>query len=369
MSYSFLLGQTSSQGRYVLNSSQNISDAVRQSWDYAWDQALGGGLFGGMVDVGIFLSAGSLAFWCVSFARKWMDDEANPAALQELIWPLIVILLLSHQGANLALLSKGLRGVVNDVNSNLLAGISRDIKVEDMMSELADFSSAEIQFASLRSQCNAIVNRQKQQECIKLQAEAMTGILDQYKQQHTDTPYSRKLAKEQALAKQDPDSNLLSSAAGAVAGLAISPITAVVLALLNTFQWAFSQLVEVSMLLTAMMGPIAVGSSLLPMGTKPIFAWLSAFSAVGILKLSYNLVVALATMAFYHSGNINNLASALFFGLCAPILAMGMAAGGGMAIFSGISGAASAAVGMGVSQSTGALTTRTVVPPTPSSQD
>lgn len=347
---SLLLGQVAAQGRFVLNSSQNISDSVRQSWDYAWDQALSGSLFINMVDVGIFLAAGSLAFWCVSFARKWLEDEASPNALQELVWPLIVILLLAHQGTNLALLAKGMRGLVNDVNANLLAGISRDIKVEDMMAELADFSSAEIQFASLRSQCNAIVNRQKQLECIQLQAEAMTGILSQYKQQHTDTPYGKKLAQEQALAKQDPDSNLVSGAANYVAGLAISPLTALVLALLNTFQWAFSQLVEVSMLLTALMGPIAIGTSLLPMGTKPIFAWLSAFSAVGILKLSYNLVVGLATISFYHSGNINNLAAALFFGLCAPILALGMAAGGGMALFSGLSGAVSGAVGLAVTQ-------------------
>jgi len=350
MTYHLFLSQTSSTGRGVLNSSRNISDSVRQSWDYAWDQALGGSLFTNMVDVGIFLAAGSLALWCVSFARKWMDDEANPNSLQELIWPLIVVLLLANQGSNLALLAKGLRGFVNEVNTNLLNGISRDLKVEEAMAELADFSSAEIQFASLRSQCNAIVNKKKQLECISLQAEAMTGILEQYKQQHTDTPYAKKLAQEQALAKQDPDSNLVSGAVNLVAGVVSTPFTLAAITILNTFQWAFSQLVEVSMLLTALMGPIAVGASLLPMGTKPIFAWLSAFSSVGILKLSYNLVIGLATMSFYHSGDINNLAAALFYGLCAPILAMGMAAGGGMAIFSGISGAVSGAVGLAVTQ-------------------
>ncbi len=51
-------------------------------------------------------------------------------------------------------------------------------------------------------------------------------------------------------------------------------------ALAIAFQW----IIEVCMLLTALLGPLAVGGSLLPVGQKAIFAWLTGFFSVGMIK-------------------------------------------------------------------------------------
>ncbi|NEP19884.1 MAG: hypothetical protein F6J97_23850 [Leptolyngbya sp. SIO4C1] len=46
---------------------------------------------------------------------------------------------------------------------------------------------------------------------------------------------------------------------------------------LLTLQWAFTNILEISILLTGLMGPFAVAGSLLRFEAKPLFAWLTGF--------------------------------------------------------------------------------------------
>jgi hypothetical protein len=58
------------------------------------------------------------------------------------------------------------------------------------------------------------------------------------------------------------------------------------------------------MLLTALLGPLAVGGSLLPVGQKAIFAWLTGFFSVGMIKLCFNIISGLvATMVLNADNN------------------------------------------------------------------
>jgi hypothetical protein len=79
------------------------------------------------------------------------------------------------------------------------------------------------------------------------------------------------------------------------------PITiiarSIMLAAIETFmiamQSAFQALIEVGFLLTGLLGPLAVGALLLPIGAKPLYAWMTGcyrkLLAVSIrrLKLSF----------------------------------------------------------------------------------
>jgi hypothetical protein len=93
------------------------------------------------------------------------------------------------------------------------------------------------------------------------------------------------------------------------------------------------------MLLIAVLGPLAVGSSLLPVAGKPIFAWMIGFLSLGIAKISFN-IIAIITASVIVNGpgeNINAdpdlLWFIIFMGILAPILSLIVAIAGGFAIF------------------------------------
>jgi hypothetical protein len=126
----------------------------------------------------------------------------------------------------------------------------------------------------------------------------------------------------------------------------------IMLAAIETFmvamQSAFQALIEVGFLLTGLLGPLAVGASLLPIGAKPLYAWMTGFWSLGMAKLSLNIVTGLAATAIAASAQLDTLSIAITLGLLAPILALSLSAGGGMAIFSAILSAASAAASAGL---------------------
>jgi len=71
-----------------------------------------------------------------------------------------------------------------------------------------------------------------------------------------------------------------------------------------------------------------------------------------LLKLSYNLVAGLTAIAIYQTAGTETLASAIFFGIMSPLLAMAMAAGGGMSVFNAVLAVSGAAGGLAMSRIT-----------------
>jgi hypothetical protein len=82
---------------------------------------------------------------------------------------------------------------------------------------------------------------------------------------------------------------------------------------------------------------VVVGASLLPFGNKPIFGWLSGFLGLGIAKCSYNLLNAVVVMSVYYIGTDQNFLYQDFsMGVLNPLLAFGLASGGGRSLFNNL---------------------------------
>jgi hypothetical protein len=108
---------------------------------------------------------------------------------------------------------------------------------------------------------------------------------------------------------------------------------AIIHAFLMAFQWGFVNLVQISMLLTALVGPIAVAASLLPFGGKPIFAWLTGFFSLGFIQIMYNIIVGLAAVVILNANTFDTNGFLVLIAILAPALAIALATGGGLAIF------------------------------------
>jgi hypothetical protein len=336
---------------FLTNSSLDVSERATESWDFLWDATLSGGLYRIMANVGATIAVMSLMFFIVNFAKQMMQSEAVDWVLGELVYPMMVILMLSNGGGNLALLSQGMRTTINYYNNQILEAVSSQINFDVALSQLADFSTANAQLNSMRSQCNTISDNQKLIECLDEQALNARVLVEEYKRKHPQMPeWAQYLLDKTGISKIDPSKPLES-----VGTLAVSAATfnASLLAdfssnalligieiVLATMQGCFQQLIEVSFLLTALIGPIAVGASLLPFGTKPIIAWVTGFFSLGMCKLCLNIITGLIAIATLRTGpTVDTLGVALMLGLLAPLLAFGMAAGGGMAVFNGVTSA------------------------------
>jgi hypothetical protein len=293
-------------------------------------------------------------FWLLDFVRKWLSDEVNGVwALQDLIWPVIIILFTANNGALLAGFSRGFRDTLNDFNLQVVRVVAKEQDLEKTLNELGAYAVIDAKLVTARGQCNTITDNKRLTQCLDEQNKALQGILQQYQQEYGLTVKYKQLEASVKEGLRNPGEALVDGVRTRVnnaVNLALSPAMALVIVFMAACQYCFQQLIEVSMLLTAIMGPLALSASLLPFGAKPIFAWLTAFWSLSLLKLSYNVIAGLTAIAIYQTSGTETLGSAIFFGLFSPLLAIAMAAGGGLAVFNGILAASGAGGAMAVSK-------------------
>jgi|GEM_PF-317636 len=355
-----LLGAATNWGSTAtLKGAEFVSRSISASWDVTWDKVLGGSLFGALNWFGVFIALGCLLFWMVDWAKKLLEDESG-RPFTEIMWPLIVIMLLTNGGQNLVGISRSIRSVGAVINTRVLDGVGGQLQLEEKLSALSDYSSLKGRIEELRAQCNSKVNTKELQVCIEIAGQQANIILADYKKQYPDSgALGRSLEEIEKASMEDPmkgTEKIVEQVGGAVGAqatkvsnaarnVASAPITAVIEILLIACAAAFQHMIELAMLLTALMGPIAAGASLLPMGGKAIYLWLTSFWSLILCKISLNVITGVFALTIYQSGPEDTMTHAILIGLLAPILAMALSSGGGMAIFNAISQAGAMVVG------------------------
>lgn len=362
--FSTTLGAATNWGSTsTIGGSELVSRAVSASWDAVWDKVLGGPLFGALNWFGTFIAMGCLLFWLVDWAKKLLEDESG-RSFTEIIWPLIVIILLSNGGHNMIGISRSIRSVAADVNTRVLDGIGGQLQLEEKLSAMSDYSSLKGKIETIRAQCNSSVDTEVLKKCIGVAEARADLVLAKYKEQYPDSGvFSRSLEEIKKASMEDPTAGVAKAAekvGGAVGSVgkkaynaarnvAFSGTTVVIEIFLIACQAAFQHMIELAMLLTALIAPIAVGSSLLPVGGKAIYLWLTSFWSLALCKISLNVITGVFALAIYQSGPEDTMTHALLIGILAPILAMALSSGGGMAIFNAISQAGAMVVGTAAS--------------------
>ncbi|BAZ71031.1 hypothetical protein NIES4106_58280 (plasmid) [Fischerella sp. NIES-4106] len=294
--------------------SEQIANAINN----LWDDVLGGGLYSAIANVGIFFALGTLLIFMVQWTREILDGESSKA-FTDLIYPLVVIYLLSNNAQPLASATKGLREIINTTNKTLLVTTSASIRLEEAYRRVALDAGKTDVIESLKKQCDGIATPAIEADCLNRVAKQASEISNSNK----DGNWFDQL-------RDVWNTNLLQL---------------MVRGWLMMFATAFQWVVEISLLLTGVMGPLAVGGSLLPVGQKSIFAWLIGFFSVGLIKLCFNLISGLvATVILAANKNDDYMIFAFIIGILAPILSVVLGVGGGMATFNSLSSVTSVGV-------------------------
>jgi hypothetical protein len=295
---------------------------------------------------------GSLGFatilvtvWAVPFFNTIMREGYSERTINQLIYPLVVVFMLAiHNGSLLSSTSLMFRNTTNYVNSSILETTINGIKVEQAIRQ-SNLNSAYKQILSqkvteCRSQSTIETNQEGidlQSACINKAADDVVKAAEDYKAQNQASSYNLNILDD-----------LKKIVLGGVEGITKLPaqytnsaVQGALLIIFPTIQMGFIFLIEIASLINAYVAPIFVALSLIPGQGKLIHAWLSGWLGLALVKISYTLIIGIATSSIVNVDDTNPLLLPLLLGVLSPILALAIASGGGVALFNGLTGVAS----------------------------
>ncbi|MBU7585997.1 MAG: hypothetical protein KAF91_24505 [Nostoc sp. TH1S01] len=322
----------------TLENGSTTARSIAESWDNQWVNLLqnntSNNLYGAITNLGVFFAVGTLLFFMVQWLKDVIYSEYS-RPISGLIWPFVVVVLLSNPGNGSALsnLTLGVRNFINTVNQQVVATAD----AEQTYQQAINMSVAEEVAGSLLRPCQALTGQQ-QTECLNKATDQIDDLWQEYRNRYGNRTWIDRLENQV---------NQIKFGTGIVTDAAFNALLGntgqtTIKNFLISLQYAFQNLLEATMLLIAALGPIAVGASLLPVAGKPIFAWITGFLAAGIAKISFNIVAALTSAVIINGPGQDINASPdlmwfiIFLGILAPLLSLFLAAAGGFAVFSAI---------------------------------
>ncbi|HEY9803542.1 MAG TPA: hypothetical protein V6D25_24575 [Leptolyngbyaceae cyanobacterium] len=326
----------------TLNSGTATARSIAQGWDEQWLNLLqnntSNNLYGALTNLGVFLAVGTLLFFVIQWFNDMIQSEYS-RPISALVWPFIVVVLLSNSGNGslLSTLTLGFRGFINSVNQQVVTTADAD----QVYQQALNMSVAEEVAGSLLRPCQALTGGQ-QTQCLAKASERIDTLWQEYRNLYGNKAW---------IVRLETQVNQIRFGTGIVSennfnSLIGNTVQTSIKNFLVSLQYAFQNLIEATMLLIAVLGPVAVGASLLPVAGKPIFLWLTGFISAGIAKLSFNIIAIITAAVIVNAtekdpnANPDLMWFMIFIGVLAPLLSLVLAGLGGLGVFNGISNAA-----------------------------
>jgi hypothetical protein len=303
-----------------------------------WLIAMNGNLYKLVSSVGMLIAVFAVGFWCVKFYQA-LDEGSLKPAVNELIFPVILVILLSNSGENMRRLTLTTRDVINNINISVNSVIDAEVSIRAANDAIGNNFLSQIVVGRLYKQCVASADLNKIRRCAdatRLEVNTWTGGAAPAQQVSSNAQYQAQLTKFTEKMRQrntsrfnqvvstanDPPNPVVSQVNPGLSVLdpsyyesdkSLEDITKTIM----SFRVAFIYIVEVMMLITGLIGPIFLGLSLFPVGTKPLIAWGTSFLSLGFCKVCYTLISGLSSIAFVYAGpeNIDATTVAVVLGL------------------------------------------------------
>lgn len=340
-----LLAQTTTgQALDILRDSLELSNNTAQSWASLWNQTIffynQSALWIALVTLGLTLAGASVLYLAVTEGKEIIEKQAWSGLATMLIWPLIVAVFLGNNGGLLSESIKFIRGVgLNEIQTVQEIQLS-DFTLRQALQQISITQAAREQIDAIYNEC---IGKQGMDfaDCLTENRPAIEQILAEAERANGRTLQALRdfvqglftvVANPGQIGENIANGNFSASVFRSIA-------IPIVRFILSSIQWAFVNLLEASLLLTAAFAPIAMGLSLLPLQGRPIFAWLIGFISLLGVQLGYNIIVGLTAIVVVNSNGelITDIAFLFFLAIFAPILAVLISSGGGIALYRGIS--------------------------------
>lgn len=365
MFYSLFLAQEGSEAAAsILQQSLELSKGTVQAWQETWisvfDPSDMTGMWSAMIETSKVIAGFCLLYMAVKSGSELLSSQSIGKVVEMLSFPIATVLLLNGNGKFLAYITLAIREVgyfvVRSVTERQVMGVRLEIATEQLKRNNIGVQ----RINQLYGECISYVGEELTTcwQSKGAEGEAIINALE--KTSSVDMSPARAFAETAMLLGTQADGTIgtLSDVGTGLKGIAsffqggFSEVVQdqafpVIQAVLYALQWAFVNMSEAALLITAVLAPIALVMSILPTAGRPIFIWGSAMVSILGMQLGYNLVVGIvATVLINTEGNVVEVASNLgflaFASLFAPLFATAGATWGGAAMFSSISRRANA---------------------------
>lgn len=349
-------------GVSIIEDSVQQLNAIQGAWDKRWSDIFEGtnGLYLGINQFAAIILVGTFIFFAVGWVKDAVERGIFPA-LPHVLWVLVIATLLYNNGAMLGAITLGIRNVINDQTKMVLEIQIDEVSMLEALNDVVVSQQAKAVIQAEYADCES-KEGQAQLDCFVEAGKRTEKILEEaYRDTGFWSPGVRQLWQrvrnitEKVENSYDPDANPSVQTNPLVDIFLETVVQTANQALAQTFlrgwQWAFGTLLELAMLLTGLIGPIAVAGSAMPMQGRPLWAWLTGFFSLGMAKFSYNVIVGLAATVVVAADaqSQGDFGFLLLIGVLAPVLALAIAGGAGMSVFRGVSGGVTRIISVGTS--------------------
>lgn len=290
-----------------------------------------------VVAISIMIAIVLVSWWSLGWYAKFSDEGFSSDVVNETVFPLLVILMLTNNGAMLASSCLALRNVTVTLNRNVLAITKNGVTLKDAirMTNLDQAFILATQTALARCDTFSGVEKDQQGNITNKREQCRKETIEKARQD------AIKVRTEKKLGSGSGSWNPLD-----IGGEAINNVVqGVVFMILNGMEAAFQYILQLSFLLTAYVSPIFLVLSLLPVSSKAIYAWLSGWLALTLVLISYSIIVGMAASAIVNAPSTNPLIHQLIQAIFSPLLALAIGTGGGLSVFSAITGSSKFVLG------------------------
>ncbi|MGK7905861.1 MAG: hypothetical protein AB4040_01330 [Synechococcus sp.] len=334
----------------LVSNTRNTVGAVRESFNTLWETVLSGSLYDALADMAIALA---LLFvgWNVIKVVVLETSEGHfgysQRYLPDLVWAVILTLLLASPTGvpNLAGYTLQARSAINSASTRILDALSIDLAFpngDDVVVQAQLKSQAQLIVSDALRSCAAIGDGPQRNICLEDARIQMDDLLSPYYGFRGALNWAQNLYNQLALNIQNAMDLRYASAAFWHAlfrdlGAIVRPAsTLAIVGILYAWAGAFEWLMEMSLLLTAIIGPIFLGLSMIPTVSRYFYLWVTAIGSIALGKVGFNIVSGLAGYIIVTTPGSNPLIGALFISIAAPILALTLIGGGGLGIYAGL---------------------------------
>lgn len=346
----------------IIEDSTERLEAVQAAWNERWNDIFDGanGLYLGITEFAAVIAAGAFIFFAVIWIRNAIERGILPA-FPEVLWLFVAFVLLFNNGELLASTTLGIRNLINAQTQTVLDVQIGEVSMLEALNDVILSQQAKSEIQQEYAECEA-KEGQAQIDCfVEAGESARARLEDEFR---ANGWWTAGVERQWSRIGQITEQIQREYESNPARGLATNPVTDVLAAyllqtgsqalaeqLLKGWQWAFANLLELSMLITGLLGPIAVAGSIIPMQARPLWAWLIGFFSLGMAKFSYNVIVGLAATVVVaaEAQDGGDFGFLLLISVLAPILALALASGAGMAVFRGVSGGITRIIAVGTS--------------------
>ena len=324
----------------IIEAAANGSDLIVKSFEKDWQDFVNGSspVYLAIVSISMLIAVVLVSFWSLGWYSQFSEEGFSSGVVNEMIFPILVIIMLSNNGMMLAGSTLALRNVTVNLNRSILSITRNGVTLKDAIRMTNIDQSFALAAQTALAKCETLETSgiddkgnptTPRKDCVDLTIKNVKAE-------------AQKIREKKGLGAGTTSWNPL-DLGGELINNVVQGLLFIIFSGLSA---GFQYIVQLSFLLTAYVAPIFLVLSLMPMGAKPIYAWLSGWLALTLVLISYSIIVGISASAIVNASTTNPLLTQLIQAIFSPLLAVAIGTGGGMAVFTTFTSGVKFSVGL-----------------------